>query len=350
MKNGYNNFMKRQRILKITKNVITILFLIVAGIYFYKSLSSSIHKVMQEEFTLNWWFFFLSILIYLIYFVTLASLWHYVTRLNQSSIPYTEAIPCYAYSVLGKYIPGEIFMLIARFPAYERRGIKARKVTVNFYLENLCTLLGAASLFLVSLLLFKNDIIDDYKWFILVGFILLIVIINPKCINLILRIPEHFMKSKGLQIQFSYFQMLKLVAMFMANWILVGSGFYLLVCSVIYVSPSKFLYVGGVFGLAVMLGMITFFAPSGLGIREGIITMGLSVIIPKEQAVIIALLARLWATLAEFTFIFGVYLFHKIAVWRGRIRPTRILRIRKKYKRRLLLRVQQRHKMKKQGK
>ena len=99
-------------------------------------------------------------------------------------------------------------MLLARFPAYERRGVKPRKVTVNFYLENLGTLLGAAFLFIGSLLFFPNDLLDKYKWVIVAAFLGLAVCTNPRIINLILRFLERFLKGKELQISIPYPQML----------------------------------------------------------------------------------------------------------------------------------------------
>ena len=232
-------------------------------------------------------------------------------------------------------------MLIARFRAYERRGIKARKVTVNFYIENLGTLLGAAFLFIGSLFFFKNDLLNDYKWVLILSFILLVVCSNPKIINLFLRLLEHFIPGKDLQISITYRDMVKMVCLFVCNWILVGCGFYLLVCSVYPIPFGQFLYVAGVFGLAVMVGMVTFFAPSGLGVREGIITLGLTVIMPKEEAVIIALLARVWATFAELLFILIIYLVRRICIATGKMKPKRILRIKKEYKKNLLKRIKE---------
>ena len=153
------------------------------------------------EFQINIPVFIISMLIYFAYFASLASLWHYVTVLNRSSIPYSEAITAYAFSVLGKYIPGEVFMLIARFPAYEHRGVKARKVTVNFYLENLGTFLGAAFLFLISLFFFPNEIMMKYTKLIVALVMLLMIVIHPKIVNALLRFLERFIKGKDLQMQ-----------------------------------------------------------------------------------------------------------------------------------------------------
>ncbi len=293
------------------KNGITVLFLVVAAVFLVRTLKGNFAQIRTMEFQINIPVFIISMLIYFAYFASLASLWHYVTVLNRSSIPYSEAITAYAFSVLGKYIPGEVFMLIARFPAYEHRGVKARKVTVNFYLENLGTFLGAAFLFLISLFFFPNEIMMKYTKLIVALVMLLMIVIHPKIVNALLRFLERFIKGKDLQIPISYPQLLSVVALFICNWVLVGAGFYLLVCSIYPIPASQFLFAGGIFGLAVIIGMITFFAPSGLGVREGILALGLGMIMPEEYALIISLLARIWATAAELLFILIIYIIYQ---------------------------------------
>ena len=314
--------MKKQKVVTKLKNIVTVLFLIVAAVFLVKTLKGNFVQILEMDFTLDWFVFGMSMFIYFLYFTVLASLWHYVTVLNHSAIPYGEAIVSYAFSVLGKYIPGEIFMLLARFPAYEHRGIKARKVTVNFYLENLGTFLGAAILFLVSLFFFQNNVLANYKWLIIGLVLLLLIAMNPRVVNRLLYLLERIVRKKDLQIPITYPQMLAVVALFVLNWILVGIGFFLLVMSIYPIPMSQFLYVGGIFGLAVILGMITFFAPSGLGVREGILTLGLQMIMPYEYALVIALLARIWATVAELLFILIVYMIFKMSRRRRKMKKA----------------------------
>ena len=93
------------------------------------------------------------------------------------------------------------------------------------------------------------------------------------------------------------------VLLFICNWLVVGVGFYMLVCSIYPVPASQFLYVAGIDGLSCIIGILAVFTPSGLGVREGIILLGLGLIMPKEYAVIISLVTRLWQTVAEFMLI-----------------------------------------------
>ena len=75
--------------------------------YFYKNYDS--YKNLDVE--INWLVFTGAVLFYFLYKVTLASLWHYITKLNHCSIKYFKAITAYLYSILGKYIPGKVSVL-----------------------------------------------------------------------------------------------------------------------------------------------------------------------------------------------------------------------------------------------
>jgi uncharacterized membrane protein YbhN (UPF0104 family) len=59
------------------------------------------------------------------------------------------------------------------------------------------------------------------------------------------------------------------------------------------------IYLAGSFSFASLIGMLSVFVPSGLGVREGILIFMLSQIMPVEVAIIISVSARLWFTATE---------------------------------------------------
>ena len=96
------------------------------------------------------------------------------------------------------------------------------------------------------------------------------------------------------------------------NWLVAGAGFYLLVKSVYPVPASQWLYTGGIYGLSTIIGILALFAPSGLGVREGILTAGLCLIMPEEYALTISLISRLWQTVAEILLVSGAFLVNQV--------------------------------------
>ncbi len=256
--------------------------------------------------------FVFSMLFYFVYKLTLASLWHYITKINGCSIKYEKAVTGYLYSILGKYIPGKVFMLAARLTYYKEEDAPLSKVTVCFFIENVCTLLGAAMLFIVSLFFFPNELLENYKWITFLLIAVFFVVIHPKIINLVLKLVGKIFRKK-LEIPMKYSQMIKVVLLFIANWLIIGTGFYILAKSICpALELSQLLFCAGIWGVSAIIGILAIFAPSGLGVREGIIVAGLMLIMPQNEAVVISVVSRLWQTIPELILVLGAFVYSRI--------------------------------------
>lgn len=303
--------MKHEKTKQIISHAVKIIFLVLVIYFLGKYFIDNWEVIQNMDWNLDWFSIVISFLLYFAYMITLASLWHFITKLNQCSITHFDAVIAYLSSIPGKYIPGKVFLLMARCPAYEKANQPLRKVTVCFFLENICTLLGAAFLFLISLFFFPNDLLKNYMWLTVLLIIVFFICIHPKIINFFLRILGRCFK-KDMQIPMSYPDLLKVVVLFICNWLVAGSGFFMLVHAIYPVAVSQWLYIGGIYGLSTIIGILALFAPSGLGVREGILMAGLLLIMPEEYAVTISLISRLWQTVAEIILVAGAFLVNKI--------------------------------------
>lgn len=298
----------KKQILKALKILFGVLVVIFLAWYFWKNWDEFSDKIMNVDLGI----FVLSMLFYFVYKFTLASLWHYITKLNGCSIKYEKAVTSYLYSILGKYIPGKVFMLAARLTYYKEEDAPLSKVTVCFFIENICTLLGAAMLFIVSLLFFPNELLENYKWATLALIVLFFVCIHPKIINFFLGIIGKLFK-KDLKIPMKYSQMLKVVLLFIGNWLIVGVGFFILTKSIYpAVEYSQLLFCAGIWGISAIMGILAIFAPSGLGVREGIIVAGLCLIMPQGDAMVVSVVSRLWQTIPELLLVVLAFIYSRI--------------------------------------
>lgn len=296
---------KLLKALKISFGVLVVVFL---AWYFWKNWDEFSEKIMN----VNIGIFIVSMLFYFAYKITLASLWHYITKINGCSIKYEKAVTSYLYSILGKYIPGKVFMLAARLTYYKEEDAPLSKVTVCFFIENVCTLLGAAMLFIVSLFFFPNELLENYKWLTLLLIVAFFVCIHPKIINFVLRLIGRIFK-KNLEIPMKYSQMIKVVLLFIGNWLIVGFGFFILTKSIYpAVEWSQLLYCAGIWGVSAIMGILAIFAPSGLGVREGIIVAGLMLIMPQSDAMVISVVSRLWQTIPELLLVVMAFVYSRI--------------------------------------
>lgn len=298
----------KKTILKVLKASFAVLVVVFLVWYFWKNWDEFSEKIKN----VNIGIFVFSMLFYFVYKFTLASLWHYITKINGCSIKYEKAVTSYLYSILGKYIPGKVFMLAARLTYYKEEDAPLAKVTVCFFIENVCTLLGAAMLFILSLFFFPNELLNDYKWATVFLIIAFFVCINPKIINFFLRIVGKIFK-KNLEIPMKYSQMLKVVLLFIGNWLIVGFGFFILTKSICpTVEWNQMLYCAGIWGVSAIMGILAIFAPSGLGVREGIIMLGLGMIMSEGDAAVISVVSRLWQTIPELALVALAFIYSRI--------------------------------------
>lgn len=135
-----------------------------------------------------------------------------------------------------------------------------------------------------------------------------------------------------------YSQMLKVVLLFIANWLIVGIGFFILTQSIYPdIQMSEMLYCAGIWGVSAIMGILAIFAPSGIGVREGIMIWGLSQIMPLEYAMVISVVSRLWQTIPELVLVALAF------IW-SRIRKMSKIRLKRRRAPRRSFRTRQRNK------
>src|SRR5690606_22500625 len=86
---------------------------------------------------------------------------------------------------------------------------------------------------------------------------------------------------------------------FILSRIINGTAFVLLAISLLGIATSMYVTFGAIYVLAGIVGVLAIFVPSGLGVREAVITLFASAYVPVEQAIALALVARFYATIAD---------------------------------------------------
>ena len=109
------------------------------------------------------------------------------------------------------------------------------------------------------------------------------------------------LKKETIPEAIKYRDIIQIFLLYIVIILVQGIAFYFLVNALLYVPLQHLVGLTACFSVAGALGTLSFFAPSGLGVREGILALLLSTYIISPVAVLIALLARIWVTLAEVT-------------------------------------------------
>lgn len=97
-------------------------------------------------------------------------------------------------------------------------------------------------------------------------------------------------------------------------WCCQGLAFFLFLRSFVSVQWGDVGVLTACFAFAWIVGFLSFLTPGGLGIREGLLGLLLANYMSTSQAVLVALLCRLWMLLAEMVLAGTAFLFHRKSV------------------------------------
>jgi hypothetical protein len=231
---------------------------------------------------------------------------------SNCSIDFGKTITARVKAEFGKYVPGRALGLAIILYRYDKEHRSKRLVSFCLLFEYIATLLGAIIVFLISIYFVDIDAFKKYQPLALCFVMCFTILIHPVLLEFILNKIFKLVKYEEIKVEITYADMLKIVLCNVMNWLLLGMAMFFLINAVYSLSFNDVLFVIASFSLASFFGLIALITPAGLGVRESILIIVLSILIPKSIAGVIAVLSRLWLLLAETILFCLVIVLYKI--------------------------------------
>jgi hypothetical protein len=200
---------------------------------------------------------------------------------------------------LGRYIPGKVWQFLGWFYLFEREGVSPvqtlTSIAVNQVIQNIT---GLALAFVVLTGLRSTELSGRLLPFLIV-IPLGLVVIQPSVLERLLNWGLHLFRRGPVVIELTAWDLARFAAFHLLCWLGYGLAFYLFTRA-LYPAPLEWLpALTGIFAGAWVIGFLSFLAPGGLGVREGILVYLLGFYLPAHVAIVVTLLSRLWVTAAE---------------------------------------------------
>lgn len=281
---------------------IFVLCFVILGISYYISKDWDYNLIRSLK--LDFRYLSISVILLLLHFILVCKLSHQIL-IFKKTISFASYQQIYFISQLGRYIPGKVWMVIGKFEALRRKGFDLYWVTAASFIEMLLMALGAGIILTSCLIITPmsqfNTISNLAPFFLVSGIIALFKV--KFLISLFFRIFQPLFKNIELQIS-NQIKVLKNISLFSisigycVSWLIQGIAFYFLIISlkpdIQFSSTFILIYVAAWF-----TGFVSIFAPSGIGVRESIMILLLSLSISTTEAAAIAVFARVWTTSVE---------------------------------------------------
>lgn len=279
---------------QLARRGIQLLFVIVplllAGRYYLNNWEA----LSSYEWRINLTQCIVSLLVLLLAFAILPCTSRHVLIGLGYQVTYPVAYYSYFVSQLAKYIPGRFWIVPARAVALEKYGIDALSSSVGAIIE-VCVLLLTGVIAFVPYALVVPNTLFSKVWYLIVP---LAVSLHPRVFNTGMRWLQRRLGHHNAVVQLTGRQIARMVLLDLLFWAVAGIGFVSLVTSVKY--PLEHLWVlPSAFSLSWVLGFLAVITPGGFGVREGMLTLLLTPLLPQPLPALVAVLSRLWWTLGD---------------------------------------------------
>lgn len=224
-------------------------------------------------------------------------IWLLIARGFGLKSSFFSAARIWSLSQLGKYLPGKAGSILMRIEAYPP-GTK-KGVLMATGVETVAAL-SSACLWVLIAMAFLPALIPPYvRYAAGAGIILFFFILYPPVLKKSANWFLKLLKRTPLELLPDYKLMLSMIGVNMLIGLPYGLGLFFAFQSLHEISWTYFLTIVGAFYVADVVSIAAFFAPAGIGVREGVIFLILPAFIPKEIVILAALLIRLMSVIIE---------------------------------------------------
>ena len=230
--------------------------------------------------------------------------------LGASQLPRFGALASvYARSWMARYIPGTVPWLASRVLFARDLGISKSRLTVSSILEAGTQMISIAA---ISLLLLGMDGRLASQFESRIGLVVLSVglvlafLLIPAVFNRLIRFVYKTIKGREAYAELATNSKatLRSLLLYAVGSLLAGISYYFMALAVWgSVSTKDLIFIVGAVNLSGVIGMAAPCVPSGLGVRDASQLVLLSVILPKEVALVLTVFSRLWSLVVDLVFV-----------------------------------------------
>lgn len=286
---------------KKVKSVFGWLIVAIVGYFFWRSLSRNWDKV--QDISISFGPESVAVVVLFVLAVVMSGyLWGLVfRRVSGTSVALSDAVKTHIGAWILKYIPGQVGAFIYKLQWGKKHGVSKKVTTVAFAYEMLFLTLASTVVIIPILLATTGDATGSSLLSVYLLILAALVVFTRQRLNL--AIIAFIKKVSGKKVGKGYLlrlsEIIRFTGWFTLPRIINAAGFVLLAAMVFDISPSSYVPLGAAYILAGIIGIYAIFVPSGLGVREAVIVAFASVYMSTEEAIVLSLLARLYATIAD---------------------------------------------------
>ena len=286
-----------------------ILAALVIGTVFFllgRRLHQGFGALRLEEWSIVPWKLALSLGLLVCSLALSAFVWKKILRLFGVELDFGKCFKITFVSSIGKYLPGKVWAYVSQVYLGQKAGVPVNVCLVSSAVLFLAYNLSGLFLFAVSLFFWNSVPLPLVAVLMAASMGFLLLLFSRRFLALIMRVAGRLSRrfkgggSNGpVPLIAGPASVAGVLAVLALDWAVLTAGVYFLVNSFYPVSLSDALVVCGTLVVSVISGVLAFFVPAGLGVREGVGSYLLGSYMAPSAAILIVLAMRLWLTVGE---------------------------------------------------
>ena len=304
---GGNIAVTKKKLLRLTLQVVLI------GIVFFflgRKIVTDWPKITEYPWDFNYPWLVLSIFLLGALFMGHAGGWLIILWRFRYPVPFLPGLYVWFKSLLARYVPGNVLMVVGRVMMIEPFGVPKRVSLTSVAYEQ--ALLAASAATAISVTLPFSEELQNFSqliWLVLIVPPLAIIGLHPAVLG---RIGNWVFRKMGRETIEEFLPFTDIVGIFLYYiffWVIAGLGLFAMARTVTgTVGLSELPIVVASAPLAWLTSVLFFISPSGLGVREGVYAVTLVNVFGDIGGVAsaFAILIRFWQTLLEIGFVLVV--------------------------------------------
>ncbi len=246
----------------------------------------------------------LALVIGAVYYAVLGLGWALLLRnMRQQPIPLMPAVRIWLFSMVSRYIPGNVWHILSRAIMARQLGASSTMVVASASIEQGLTILAAFGIATLTLPGWLDNRYPAAEPGIMAAIVIATLIglvsLHPHILGRILKFGAARLNQPELAWSYRYRDMLALTLLFVLAHLCSGLALVTILIGTTQFDSTLVPFVIGSAAAAWAIGYLSLITPGGLGVREGVLTGLLALVVPLPVATMASLLFRVVLTLSE---------------------------------------------------
>lgn len=281
------------------------------SLFFVVKLIYSNANLFQDLQDINFLLLSIGIIFFLLYFFTRSLIWQEIIKERGNKLSFRKSAYFWEISEIKRYTPGNIWSFLSRTKLFTKDNMTTKDMIYSLFSETILIVLGcfiASTIYISSL--FNNAIFDIFLF--ALSLLSIIFYVFAYRINKRIKFKGIFEKINNIIPGENYEHNFKLYFLSFLSFTLFGIATYFSASAIFYLNPKDAVLTVSLSVFSLLVGYLSIVTPMGLGVREGVMTLGLSKSLTLPQAGLISIFTRVIFILSELIFLIIVFAINRI--------------------------------------